>query len=617
MLSRKIDTGPARAVSLLLVVCLALAGLAFTVGTLAADEVEGQRPEEALEIAAHKTADRSAATVGGNLNYTIVFSYTGAPAETVMSDTLPAGLALLSDTLQAEISQNVISDSFGIENGAIHWAGTLGEGGQVTVQFGAVVTAPLVGGDLVTNTAVISGGGSLQTPFAVTEILSQTPPVLTMTKMAGQDTIFPGNALDYTLVVSNGGEATAENVVVTDVLPAELDMVGGSLVASAGIATVVDDVITWNTPVTGETSVTLTFETRPISSLSGMGTFTNTAVLDFAGEMLTATAPVHYQTTAHVYFPIVAISLGTPTLQSVTQPASDDGFETYEMTVSWTAVDGKGISYQLQEAQTPDFTDAVTYDVGAATSHIVTHPSTASMERYYYRVRAITVVDRSEWSNVIAQHGVYNDEFDSSASDWSIRREDTDDVDNSSWYDDDGYFILKVSGRWDYAIASPVQAVPWSSYSIETRVRLRGGIDYLHSYGLIFGGDYLGGNCPNSDYTSCFNHYYRLNLIWTGSDDSMLLQLERVDRHDDNNVGRGESLVDYGNVRVGDPSGWNVWRVDVNANGSIVVSVNGNEVASAHDTEYVGDPYFGVFASTNEYSGAEPWFDWYRVTPLP
>ena len=257
------------------------------------------------------------------------------------------------------------------------------------------------------------------------------------------------------------------------------------------------------------------------------------------------------------------------------------------------------------------------YDVGNVTTY--DFQKSISTENYFcYRVRALTANYYSNWSNVECVAGNYYDDFSSSSSGWDIRRQDTDDIENYNYYEN-GNYVLEIDGRWDYGLAAPLKPAPTPPYSIKTRVRLESA-DNLNSYGLIFGGDWNGQPCPNADYSSCFNHYYRLNIVWFGSVEYMKLELKRIDYHDPNsNSGRGVELIPFSDIKVGSPtSGWKEWEVKVFPDGTIQVFLGDTLVGQAVDATYVNDyPYFGVFASSNEYLGAEPWFDWYSVEMLP
>ena len=329
--------------------------------------------------------------------------------------------------------------------------------------------------------------------------------------------------------------------------------------------------------------------------------------------MIARTTSTTIITSTTAYFPLIFKPVPVPTLNPITRL---DGVNRW--LVSWQEGVPEITGYELQEDSDEHFTSPTTFDVGTDLSHVF-NPAASTDHKYCYRVRAKVNDVVSDWSSVLCVYGDYHDGFGSNTTGWSIRRQDTDDVENFSYYED-GNFITKIKGRWDYAVSSPLAVAPQLPYRITTRALLGDGVDNLHSYGIIFGGDWNGQPCPASDYSSCFNHYYRLNIIYFGDNARELrMQLKRIDYHDmeEGNAGRGKSLIDFNDVSVSDPSGWNVWAVVVSADGTIEIYVNGKRVGIAHDTRYIHEKYFGVFASTDEYAGTAATFDYYEVRGLP
>jgi hypothetical protein len=307
---------------------------------------------------------------------------------------------------------------------------------------------------------------------------------------------------------------------------------------------------------------------------------------------------------------------------SVSFPTTSDGYDTFQLTPNWTD-EGSSGRYEVQMSHTPDFTNPAVYDAGNATSKTLLYGISVNYE-FYFRVRYIVASGQSsEWSNVVMQYGPYMDDFSDSNSGWKLRREDLDDTDNDSWYEN-GNYVMKIRGRWDFSIGSSMKLVPWESYRIEARMRFDPSVDNLHSYGLIWGGDWDDTNiaCPNEGFTSCLNHYYRLNILWYGSsDDELRTQIKRIDYHDKDGSGRGDSLAGYADNGVNSPSGgWQDWIVERENSGEMRVFVNNETVPkrTVSDTTYNGpNTYFGILATSNEYAGAEPWVDWFKISPLP
>ncbi len=448
------------------------------------------------------------------------------------------------------------------------------------------------------------------------------PVDISMTKKVDHASARPGDTLQYTIDINNSGDVIAPNAVFTDSLPAELTYVSDTLsVTGGGDFGVNNNVISWTghlNPNGG--TVSLVFDAALADDLVAGQTVTNTASLEGPEGVLNASVAISIlgESTYTVFMPIIARPLPIVTLYSVSVPTSPDNFVTNKWTVTWSQIDLAGGQYELQEASDSDFTNPTSYFPGVVNTLLIEHPVSNSDE-YFYRVRVTGSWGEGSWSNIESQTALYVDKFDSDNG-WRIRREDTDDVDN---YIDtrDGALYLKIKSRWDYAIASPLNAIPsnWETYEIKTRVRLGDGIDNLHSYGLIFSGDWNGNQCPNSSFSSCFTHYYRLNVIHTGDDSKMRVQLKRIDYHDsDDNAGRGVSLYGYRDVSVNDPDGWNEWsiRVDRGA-GTIQVWAGNRLLTTINSQEYINDPYFGVMASDDEYLGTAAFFDYYYVYPMP
>ena len=452
-------------------------------------------------------------------------------------------------------------------------------------------------------------------------LLPSAPVATAITKTVNKSSATIGSLLHYTIVFGNNEGSTLNNVAITDSLPAEVDYVPGTLVVSgAGSSSIINDVILWSGSIANNQSINLQFDVMITDTLMSSGVLTNTVngTAD-GGIVLSDSAATQYGTGYTAYFPIISKPLETPTLLSVILPTSIDNLASSQSTATWTAVTG-ATSYELQESATSDFSNSTIYATGAATTYDLSHASTWP-NTYYYRVRALGSVG-SNWSNVLIQSFIHLDLFDDPATGWAIRREDTDDVDNETNYQS-GIFKMKIHGRWDSMIAGPLTPVPtsWDSYEIDTRVKLEDGIDNLHSYGIVFGGDWnQSKSCPTSNFTSCFNHYYRINVIWFGAANNALrVSLKRIDYHDYvNDKDVGKTLMAHTDVPVPNASDWNNWNIKVYSDGRIQVFLNGNMITNVVDTSYVGGgTYFGGFASSDEYLGTAAWYSHYRIRPLP
>jgi hypothetical protein len=339
-------------------------------------------------------------------------------------------------------------------------------------------------------------------------------------------------------------------------------------------------------------------------SFQGLYAQEETSVPEAAVEpaVSAASAASYYQ-----WIPLIRRVVPPPVFSGAPDPNSAN-----QWTVAWTHP-APTSTYELQESHTPDFAVATSYDTGTAKFKLISHGPSID-NTYYYRVRAWSNGESGSWSQTLQVVGGYYDDFSNPATNWHIVRQDTDDTENSTWYQD-GSFVMRVGGRWDYAIASMPAVAPALPYEIRTSVRLEEPKN-LNTYGIIFGGDWNGAYCPAPDYSSCFNHYYRLSVTWYADDAGRLrVTLKRIDYHDSNNVGRGVTLFGPYDVPViGIPRDWHEWKVKVYASGLIQVYVDGTTFAgSAVDTTYINDPLFGGFAATDEYLGARPFYDWFTA----
>lgn len=450
------------------------------------------------------------------------------------------------------------------------------------------------------------------------EVQPLPPDLSSSAKSVDSDRATPGEDLQYSILINNDGTEPANSVVMTDTLPLGVALITDSVsIEGGGIYTVANNAITWTGAVNNQAAIEITFNAHLTDTLQAGDWITNTAYISGTGSLITRSVgtEIYTDTSSIIHMPLFSYPSPPPpepAFGATPRPNADN-----EWTLSWSVSDATYIdNYTVQEAQSEDFQD-VNEIVTTETSQQFSH--TASVDNtYYYRVRANGPGGTSDWSDVISVIGNYRDSFNDSSSGWRIARQDTDDVENYSYYDN-GHFVLEIDGRWDYGIGSSLAFAPEGPYAIETRVRL-GSPDNLHSYGLIFGGDWNGEECngEEANLDNCFTHYYRLNIIWNGHPSQMVYALSRIERHDPGgNEGRGPTIIPYSTVNVNSPSGgYQTWRVEVYPNGDIELFVNGDKFDEVNDDNFVHEKHFGVFASTDEYLGSEPHFDYYAVTAI-
>lgn len=319
-----------------------------------------------------------------------------------------------------------------------------------------------------------------------------------------------------------------------------------------------------------------------------------------------------------LYLPVIAKSPPVPQI-SASRPNSSNSW-----TVSWTVESADGVTgYNLEESQTSDFSSGVnSIPLGATTAQPVTK-SPSPFNTYYYRVQAVVGTQVGDWSEVIAVHGAYLDNFSSSNTGWAERR--TTFLEETNVYygsgNEAGYLIAITADRWDWVLGSPLAHAPQIPYALEYRSRVHDPSN-LVSGGAVMGGDWNGDACPEVGNVyqtdNCFNHFYNFNFIFYGP---LKLLFEQVDSlFFCPNCG-GSPLKRLGSTAEIDPllpnpaTNWHTYRMEVRANG-IAFFIDGVFKRTFPTTAYVNDPYFGVFASTDEYKPSIWFYDYYAVTPL-
>jgi uncharacterized repeat protein (TIGR01451 family) len=172
------------------------------------------------DVSIAKSADTPTATPGSNATYTIVVTNNGpgAAANVVVTDDLPDGTTLVSSSAGCTGTDPVTCT-----------VGTLAAGASATITL--VVTLPPTPGTVV-NTAQVSTSSTDPNPANNTSSVQTTvalaPADLSIAKSADFSTSTPGSNATYTIVVTNNGPGTADNVVVTDDLPAGTTLVSSS-----------------------------------------------------------------------------------------------------------------------------------------------------------------------------------------------------------------------------------------------------------------------------------------------------------------------------------------------------------------------------------------------------
>src|SRR6185437_7108782 len=226
----------------------------------------------AVDLSVTKTDAPDPVATGQALTYTVTVtnnSATNAAADTTLTDALPAGVTFVSATS----SQGTVSQTGGVITGAL---GSLAAGASATVTITVLPNVP----GTITNTATAStssGDNNLanNTATADTTVTAAGAGAvdLSVTKTDSPDPVAAGQALTYTITVTNNSATNAAaNTVLNDALPAGVTFV--SATSSQGTVSQTGGVITGSLgSLAAGASATVTITVLP----NVPGTITNTA----------------------------------------------------------------------------------------------------------------------------------------------------------------------------------------------------------------------------------------------------------------------------------------------------------------------------------------------------
>ena len=135
-------------------------------------------------------------------------------------------------------------------------------------------------------------GPEVRIPLVLESGYAAPADLSTSTKQVSPETAAPGELLDYTITLINTGDLST-STAMTDTMPAQVEYVAGSLVASAGTAVYDpdDDAIYWNGEV-GPTPVTITFQAEVRESAVHGEEALNVAVIVYEDQQLEREATV-------------------------------------------------------------------------------------------------------------------------------------------------------------------------------------------------------------------------------------------------------------------------------------------------------------------------------------
>lgn len=231
------------------------------------------------DVSITKTFAPATPVAGQNVTYTLTASNAG-PSE--------ARDVVITDPLDPDttfVSANIDQGTCAVQSGTVTCdVGTLAPGetavATVVVQIAAGATA------VVQNSATVTTSTSDPDPSNNVDSTSFQPDIiadLAVTKTASAAQVSAGDAIDFTLAVSNLGTADAVNAVLDDTLPAGFTVTGVDAPAGAVCTSTADSIrCTWaSLPVGGPSNVVVS---ATVAADAPVGTVTNTASIASPAE---------------------------------------------------------------------------------------------------------------------------------------------------------------------------------------------------------------------------------------------------------------------------------------------------------------------------------------------
>ena len=238
--------------------------------------------EPISDLSIAKTDSPDPVGLGQELTYTLIVTNHGpdTAVNVIVTDTLPSEVTFVS------AAPNGCNNNNGIVTCNL---GSLDKDATATV---TIVVTPTAEGT-ITNNATVQSDATDPNPSdnTATETTEVRPPKpvsdLSITKTDAPDPVGVGQQLTYMLTVTNNGPSAADNVVITDTLPANVTFVSASTGCSNSASTVTCTISSINASQTATVTIVVT----PTVA----GTITNSASvqsssLDFNSANDTATA---------------------------------------------------------------------------------------------------------------------------------------------------------------------------------------------------------------------------------------------------------------------------------------------------------------------------------------
>ena len=239
-----------------------------------------------------KTVDRTTASVGDRITYTIIvangFRATVDWRNVILTDVIDPGLTFEFGSVLVDGR----SANFAYANRTLTVElGDIAPDTSVTVTFSAIVNSTAIG-QTIRNTAVVDGSNGNDSDSSDDIQVDNGTSWGQVRKEADRTTASVGDTITYTITAANVGVATGawRNVVVTDAIPEHLEFIEGSVTVNGSTANV-DSNFNANTRtlivrlgnIAPGVTATVTFRARVLDGAQG-AFIVNTAIVDSEGH---------------------------------------------------------------------------------------------------------------------------------------------------------------------------------------------------------------------------------------------------------------------------------------------------------------------------------------------
>ncbi|MEV4495768.1 putative Ig domain-containing protein [Micromonospora arborensis] len=228
-------------------------------------------PVSALTIV--KTANRTTATPGDVVSYTIAVTNTGQATYPAASLTDAMGAALDDAVYNNDAAASTGGVSFSSPN--LTWTGALAVGASATITYTMTVRAPDPGDKVMTNT-VSSGSLGSNCPAAAndsrcTATVTVLVPGLVLTNTASTANTTPNSTVGYTVTITNSGQTAYTGISVATSLAGVLGRAtyNNDATTTAGALSYTSPTLTWTGDLAVGATVTVTFSVTVSPATTG------------------------------------------------------------------------------------------------------------------------------------------------------------------------------------------------------------------------------------------------------------------------------------------------------------------------------------------------------------